>query len=60
MNTGVPRSAGPSRDTRMDPLFPASNFIREYGAYLNLQRLAAMRINGDRGLRVGCLALARS
>lgn len=45
VGAGLPRSAGRSVDTRADPSFPVGEFIRNYGAYLDLRQLATMSMS---------------
>lgn len=49
VGVGASRLPGRSRDTRTDPLFSVSDFIREYDAVLDLPLFAAMRMNGNSG-----------
>lgn len=53
--------AGRSRGTSPDPLFPVSDFMCGYGAYLDSRWLAAMQVNEDRAsvwdVRLGAIAI---
>lgn len=43
------KSAGRLRNSRTDPPVPINGFVHDCGAYLDLQRFAAMGMNGDSG-----------
>lgn len=47
---GTSWSSGRSRDSRADLQFPVSDFICEYGTYIDSQRFSGLWMNGDSGL----------